>query len=93
MRVARVSASLRHAAAESRTRNTHAFFAHFVPARSLRSSPVPRLTTPTRSPPRHAGLLYYSILAVVFAYVVGFTCCGAGIVVYATALWWHLNRL
>ena len=73
MRVARVSASLRHAAAESRTRNTHAFFAHFVPARSLRSSPVPRLTTPTRSPPRHAGLLYYSILAVVFAYVVGFT--------------------
>ena len=27
------------------------------------------------------------------AYVVGFTCCGAGIVVYATALWWHLNRL
>lgn len=73
MRVARVSASLRHAAAESRTRNTHAFFAHFVPARSLRSSPVPCLTTPTRSPPRHAGLLYYSILAVVFAYVVGFT--------------------
>jgi len=73
VRVARVSASLRHAAAESRTRNTHAFFAHFVPARSLRSSPVPRLTTPTRSPPRHAGLLYYSILAVVFAYVVGFT--------------------
>ena len=73
MRVARVSASLRHAAAESRTRNTHAFFAHFVPARSLRSSPVPRLTNPTRSPPRHAGLLYYSILAVVFAYVVGFT--------------------
>jgi hypothetical protein len=27
------------------------------------------------------------------AYVVGFTCCGAGIVVYAAALWWHLNRL
>ena len=27
------------------------------------------------------------------AYAVGFTCCGAGIVVYATALWWHLNRL
>ena len=73
MRVARVSASLRHAAAESRTRNTHAFFAHFVPVRSLRSSPVPGLTTPTRSPRRHAGLLYYSILAVVFAYVVGFT--------------------
>lgn len=72
MRVARVSASLRHAAAESRTRNTHAFFAHFVPARSLRSSPFPS-HPPTRSPPRHAGLLYYSILAVVFAYVVGFT--------------------
>ena len=34
---------------------------------------VPQLTTQTRPPPRHAGLLYYSIIAVMFAYVVGFT--------------------
>ena len=34
---------------------------------------VPPLTTQTRPPPRHAGLLYYSIIAVMFAYVVGFT--------------------
>ena len=34
---------------------------------------VPHLTTQTRPPPRHAGLLYYSIIAVMFAYVVGFT--------------------
>ena len=34
---------------------------------------VPQLTTQTRPPSRHAGLLYYSIIAVMFAYVVGFT--------------------
>lgn len=34
---------------------------------------VPHLTTQTRPPPRHAGLLYYSIIAVMFAYIVGFT--------------------
>ena len=34
---------------------------------------VPHLTTQTRPLPRHAGLLYYSIIAVMFAYVVGFT--------------------
>ena len=37
------------------------------------SSLVPHLTTQTRPPPRHAGLLYYSIIAVMFAYIVGFT--------------------
>ena len=34
---------------------------------------VPHLTTQTRPLPRHAGLLYYSIIAVMFAYIVGFT--------------------
>lgn len=66
MRVARVSASLRNAAAETRKHNTQ-------PRTSVASLRSLRLTTPTRSPTLHAGLLYYSILAVVFAYVVGFT--------------------
>ena len=39
----------------------------------LHSLSVPHLTTQTRPPPRHAGLLYYSIIAVMFAYIVGFT--------------------
>ena len=50
---------------EMRKRNTQ--------PRASFASLGPSVSPPLLVPARHAGLLYYSILAVVFAYVVGFT--------------------